>query len=109
MFNFTKKITNPKSNVGKKDASIGRHFILSEGDKTKTTIAINKIIGQLETIKKDVNADNACDETLTQILSIRGGVSSLGRNLVGKGILDCLESYSREEMELVIKNLFKLD
>jgi hypothetical protein len=42
-------------------------------------------------------------------MAIKGGVESMGRNLVGKGILDCLTEYSREELELIIKNLFKLD
>lgn len=92
----------------KKSQSVGKHFILSDSEKNKTAIAINKIIGQLETIKRDVMTDNACDETITQILAIRGGVSSIGQNLVGKGILDCLNSYSREEMELILKNMFKL-
>jgi DNA-binding FrmR family transcriptional regulator len=95
---FTKK--TPKT--------VGKHFILTDKEKSSTVSSINKIIGQLETIKKDVSSDNACDETLTQILAIKGGVESVGRNLVGKGILDCLTEYSREELELVIKNLFKL-
>jgi DNA-binding FrmR family transcriptional regulator len=93
----------------KKNKFVGKHFILNEKDKEKSLIAINKIIGQLETIKKDIINDNACDDTLVQILAIKGGVSSLGRNLVGKGILDCINEYSKEELELVIKNVFKLD
>jgi DNA-binding FrmR family transcriptional regulator len=88
---------------------VGKHFILSEKDKQNTLSSINKIIGQLETVKKDVLANDACDETLIQIMAIKGGVESMGRNLVGKGILDCLTEYSREELELIIKNLFKLD
>jgi DNA-binding FrmR family transcriptional regulator len=87
----------------------GKHFILSDKDKQSTLSSINKIIGQLETVKKDVMANDACDETLIQIMAIKGGVESMGRNLVGKGILDCLTEYSREELELIIKNLFKLD
>jgi DNA-binding FrmR family transcriptional regulator len=93
----------------KKTKHVGRHFTLSDKDKQLNITAINKIIGQLETIKKDVQNDNSCDETLVQILAIKGGVASVGRNLVGKGILDCMGEYSREELELVIKNLFKLD
>lgn len=88
--------------------SVGKHFILSDDEKRKTTLAINKIIGQLETIKQDVNTDNACDESLIQILAIKGGVEKVGRELVGKGILDCLNQYSKEELELVMKNLFKI-
>lgn len=88
---------------------VGKHFNLTDTDKAKMTTSINKIIGQLETIKKDISNDNACDESLTQILAIKGGVSSLGRNLVGVGILDCMANYSREELDLLIKNMMKLD
>jgi DNA-binding FrmR family transcriptional regulator len=93
----------------KKPKFVGKHFKLGDKDKASTLTAINKIIGQLETIKKDVTNDNACDDTLVQVMAIKGGVSAMGRNLVGKGILDCIEGYSREELELIIKNLFKLD
>lgn len=88
---------------------VGKHFILDEGEKAKFKLAINKIIGQLETLKKDIDTDNTCDESLTQILAIKGGVESIGRNLVGKGVLDCLNEYSRDELELIVKNLFKLN
>jgi DNA-binding FrmR family transcriptional regulator len=93
----------------KKPPMVGKHFTLSDKDKATTLISINKIIGQLETIKRDVSTDNACDDSLVQIMAIKGGVQSLGRNLIGKGILDCMDNYSREEMEMIIKNLFKLD
>lgn len=91
-----------------KQQTIGKHFILSNSEKEKTTRSINKVIGQLETIKRDVMNDEACDESLNQILAVRGGVESVGRELVGKGILDCLGSYSKDELEIIIKNLFKL-
>lgn len=87
---------------------VGKHFTLNEEDKAKSRLAINKIIGQLETLKNDIETDNACDESLVQILAIKGGVESVGRNLVGKGLLDCINQYSRAELELIIKNLFKI-
>jgi|694.fasta_scaffold22555_10 DNA-binding FrmR family transcriptional regulator len=92
----------------KKPKSVGKHFILQDKEKEMMVRNINKIIGQLETIKKDVMTDNACDESLTQILAIKGGVEKVGRELVGKGILECLSDYSNQELELIIKNLFKL-
>lgn len=92
-----------------KQQHVGKHFMLDQADKDKFRLAINKIIGQLETLKKDIDNDNTCDESLTQILAVKGGVESVGRNLVGKGILDCMQDYTRDELELVIKNLFKLN
>jgi hypothetical protein len=43
------------------------------------------------------------------VLAIKGGVSKIGREMIGTGILDCLDEYSKEELELVFKNLLKLD
>jgi DNA-binding FrmR family transcriptional regulator len=93
----------------KKVETANKHFILQSEDKQKVVNSINKIIGQLETIRKDVLNDSACDESIVQILAIKGGVESVGRYLVGKGILDCISNYTREELESIIKNIFKLD
>jgi len=92
----------------KKTKTVGKHFNLSDGDKEKITISINKIIGQLESIRSEVINNEACDESLNQILAIKGGVEKVGRELVAKGILDCLKDYSKEELDIIIKNLFKL-
>jgi DNA-binding FrmR family transcriptional regulator len=95
-------------NQNTKTESVGKHFILSDTEKQKLVTNINKIIGQLESIKRDISQNEACDESLTQILSIKGGVEKIGRELVGKGILECLTDYSTSELEVIIKNLFKL-
>ena len=89
--------------------SVGKHFIHNDEQKKKLSSAINRIIGQLETIKTEINNDDSCDESLVQIMAIKGGVEKVGREMVGSGILDCLSDYSREELEVIIKNLFKLD
>lgn len=87
---------------------VGKHFKFSDSEKVKFRSSVNKIIGQLEAINRDIQNDNTCDETLTQILAIKGGVESLGRNMVGKGLLDCLQDYSKDELEIIVKNLFKI-
>jgi DNA-binding FrmR family transcriptional regulator len=87
---------------------VGKHFVHDSSQKSKLTSSINRIIGQLETIKDDINNDNSCDESLIQIMAVKGGVEKVGREMVGNGILDCLSNYSREELESVIKNLFKI-
>jgi len=92
----------------KKTSTVGKHFILDESEKKKMATSINKLIGQLERIKQDVLNDDACDESLTQILAVKGGVQRVGLDLLGKGVLDCLQNYSKDELDLIIKNLFKL-
>ncbi len=93
----------------RKIQNVGKHFKHSDEDKSKFATGINKLIGQLETIKTDIINDNACDETLIQVLAVKGGASKIGRELIGKGILDCLDEYSKDELELIFKNLLKLD
>jgi DNA-binding FrmR family transcriptional regulator len=88
---------------------VGKHFTLSEGDKQKLATNINKVIGQLESIKQDILTDNSCDQSLVQILAVKGGVASVGKELIGKGVLNCLQDYTQDELELIIKNLLKLD
>ena len=93
----------------KKTKSVGKHFILTEAEKQKMSLSINRIIGQLESIKTEILADEACDESLTQILAIKGGVERVGLDLLSKGVLDCIQDYSKEELSIVFKNMFKLD
>ena len=93
----------------KKTQVVGKHFKHTPEDKAKFAAGINKLVGQLETIKGDIMNDNACDDSLIQILAVKGGISKIGRELVGKGILECLSEYSKEELELIFKNLLKLD
>ena len=88
---------------------VGKHFIHSQVQKEKLISGINKLIGQLDTIKNDIATDNSCDESLVQILAVKGGVEKIGRELIANGILDCLEDYSKDELQLIFKNLFKLD
>lgn len=106
MFGFSKN--NSKKYI-KKNHYIGRHFKFRQEDKSKLISSLNKVIGQLETVKQDVETDNSCDDTLTQILAIRGGVASIGRNLIGRGVIDNIGDYSKPELELILKNFLKLD
>jgi DNA-binding FrmR family transcriptional regulator len=80
----------------------------SENQRT-ITIALKKIIGQLQTILSDVEGNHACDETLTQIMAVRGGVSRVGKDLIGMGILACMSKYTKEELQTAIEALYKMD
>lgn len=89
--------------------AVGKHFVLDEESKKKTAIAINRIIGQLEAVKADILNDQACDETLTQVLAIKGGASKIGLDLLSMGVLSCFDKYSEEELLSIFKNMFKLN
>ncbi len=81
---------------------------LKSEDKRQITIALKKIIGQLQTILSDVEGDHACDETLTQLMAVRGGVSRVGKDLIGLGILACMNKYTKEELQAAIEALYKM-
>jgi DNA-binding FrmR family transcriptional regulator len=81
---------------------------LKPEDKRKITISIKKIIGQLQTILSDVEGNHACDETLTQLMAVRGGVSRVGKDMIGLGILACMNKYTKEELQTAIEALYKM-
>ena len=108
LFNMLFSKKKPRANPSSRSI-VGKHFKHTDADKAKFSSGINKLIGQLETIKRDIENDNACDDSLIQILAVKGGVARIGQELVGKGILDCLGEYSKDELQLIFRNLFKLD
>ena len=85
-----------------------QHLTLKKEDKTQVIQSLNRIMGQLEAIKQEILDDEACDETLTQLLAVRGGVARVGKDLVGMGILACLSKYNRKELEQAIEKLLKM-
>jgi DNA-binding FrmR family transcriptional regulator len=85
-----------------------QHIKLKPEDKKNTVMSLKRIIGQLQTIQNEIENDEACDQTLTQILAARGGLARVGKDLVGLGILSCLSKYSRKELEQAVELLFKM-
>jgi DNA-binding FrmR family transcriptional regulator len=85
-----------------------QHIKLKPEDKKNTVMSLKRIIGQLQTIQNEIENDEACDQTLTQILAARGGLARVGKDLVGLGILSCLNKYSRAELEQAVVLLFKM-
>jgi DNA-binding FrmR family transcriptional regulator len=85
------------------------HIKLKQEDQRKLTIALKKIIGQLQTILCDIEENHACDETLTQLMAVRGGAARVGKDLIGMGILACMNKYTKEELQTAIEALYKLD
>jgi DNA-binding FrmR family transcriptional regulator len=82
---------------------------LKPEDQRKISISLKKIIGQLQTILSDVDGNHACDETLTQLMAVRGGVSRVGKDMIGMGILACMNKYTKEELQTAIEALYKMD
>jgi DNA-binding FrmR family transcriptional regulator len=84
-------------------------IFLGQEEKKSISISLKKIIGQTQAILSDIEGDHACDETLTQIMAVRGGISRVGKDLVRLGILDCMGKYTKEELISAIEALYKMD
>jgi DNA-binding FrmR family transcriptional regulator len=83
------------------------HLRLTKHDQDTLNRQINMVIGQLRRIQDEVILNDACDETLTQVLAARGGINKLVTDLVGLGILDCLKGKKQKELTIAIQNLLK--
>ena len=86
-----------------------KNFLIEETDKKKLTQNINKIIGQLESVKRDIDEGHACEETFYLLLAAKGACNSVGKDMVNKGVLKCMSSYSQKELETALNLLFKID
>jgi FrmR/RcnR family transcriptional regulator, repressor of frmRAB operon len=49
----------------------------TSGEKKKLLVRVNRIQGQLQSIRKAIEEDAACEDVLQQIAACRGAVNSL--------------------------------
>lgn len=86
-----------------------KNFQIAVEDRKKIIQNINKIIGQLESIKREVEENEACEETFYLLLAAKGACNRVGKDMVNKGLLSCMSSYSQAELEKALDLLFKID
>ena len=82
---------------------------LKEKDIKYLVASINRLVGVLNSAKKDIEENHACEETVGKLISAKGAISRAARELINRGVLDCLNSYSKDELEEAIKLMFKVD
>lgn len=76
--------------IGMKNCCEVKTKIRSEGDKKALSIRINKIIGQMNGIKKMVDDDRYCDDILIQLAAIDKSVKSLANVILDNHMHSCL-------------------
>ena len=86
-----------------------QHLKLNPSDKQEIITSLNRVIGVIQNIKSDVEGDHACDQTLHQVLAARGALATIGSKMINKGILSCLNKFSKKEIEQTFKTMFKLN
>jgi DNA-binding FrmR family transcriptional regulator len=86
-----------------------KNFKIKPEDKKRLLDSINRIAGVIQSIKSDVEGDHACDETVTRVQAAKGALSTLGKEMITFGVLNCLSRYSKEELQSAVKIMFKID
>ena len=82
---------------------------LQEKDIKYLVANLNRLIGVLESAKRDIQENHACEETVSKIHAAKGAAARVGIELINRGVLSCLQDYSKEELEEAIKSMFKLE
>ncbi len=67
------------------------------------TQRLNNIIGQIEGVKKMIDAKKDCLQIMTQLKAIKSGVAGVMDSLVEEQFDTCLQSLKAEDKELLIK------
>ena len=85
-----------------------KKIVLSEKDKDDILVSLKKIIGQLNSIYKNIDQGNVNSQTFTQLLAVKGGASKVCKDIIGFGVLPVLDKYSKEEINQALDIIFKL-
>lgn len=87
------------------------HFDLSLSpvDRKKAVANLNRTIGQIQSVIKDLEEDHACEESLTQLQAARGSLTSQIGKLIDQGILSCISDYSKEKINHILKKVLKIN
>jgi len=81
---------------------------LSEESRKKAVANLNRAIGQIKSVIKDLEEDHACEESITQLQAAKGAINSQIGKLIDDGILSCLTYYPQNKVNLVIKKILKM-
>jgi len=74
----------------------------------KLVIRINRVIGQAQGVKNMLESNRDCIEILQQIIAVRAGLSSLGRELVRTESESCAMEKNTERLRRVIDLVVKM-
>lgn len=80
----------------------------SETEKKALKIRIKKIIGQLSSIEKMIDADKDCPEILTQLVSVRKATKSLAEVLIDRHMHHCIEGAQHGESKKKLSELLEV-
>lgn len=70
---------------------------------------LKKVQGQIKAIVDKVEANDINDGIFTQLLAIKGGASRACKDLISKGVLPNIKSYSAKELDQALSIILMLD
>jgi DNA-binding FrmR family transcriptional regulator len=82
---------------------------LSQKDRKELAASVKKIIGQLNSILGLLEKDAITDQTFIQLLAVKGGASKLCKEMISKGLVPKIKTYSLKEIDNALSIIFKLD
>ena len=72
---------------------------------------INNIIGQLNGIKKMMDADQACSDIIVQLKAVKSAFNTLSTRFIGQSFMNCYQDIPAKEkaqMEKLLAELIQL-
>jgi DNA-binding FrmR family transcriptional regulator len=85
------------------------NYPLQETDIQHLVNSINRLVGVIESSKKDIVEKHACLETLGKLLSAQKALSTVAKEMIKRGIIQCAEDYNPAELSAVLETMFKFN
>ncbi len=82
---------------------------LTKEDIKSINLNLKKVIGQLQSLHTVIEENSVTDQTFTQLLASKGGVSRVCKEIISRGVLKNIHKYSHEELSKALDIIFKLD
>lgn len=78
----------------------------TDKEKKNYNSRINRIVGQLNGIKKMLEEDRECEEIIIQITAINKAIKSLGHEILENHVQNCIENKNPKTIQEVV-NLYR--
>ena len=85
-----------------------KNINLEEQDTKELITAVRRVIGQLKHVEKDLEEKKVRGQTFTQLLAIKGGANKICKEIISRGVMSNIQSYSKEEIDSALDIIFKL-
>jgi DNA-binding FrmR family transcriptional regulator len=82
---------------------------ISPEERKNLVNSLKKIVGQLQSVIDIVENDKIREQTLTQLLAVKGGTTRVCKDIISHGILKNIKDYKYDDLDKALSIIFKLD